>query len=128
VDILALIQVLALDQHSHRSEAGLREELQGSPQSADSWTDVARRHPEFFRVRPTGENIVSLLARHISIPSAGGRPPLELSYVQELVKAAISLHDRALAQSYRHIMVPLVGVIIGGLLTLLGTFLAPWLK
>jgi len=34
-DVLALLQVLALDKSAHRSEAGLQEELQGVPASAD---------------------------------------------------------------------------------------------
>lgn len=33
-DVLALIQVLALDEHAHRSEDGLSSELQGKPRSA----------------------------------------------------------------------------------------------
>lgn len=33
-DVMALIQILALDEHSHRSEDGLAKELQGNPSSA----------------------------------------------------------------------------------------------
>ena len=64
-DVLGLIQVLALDDNTHRSEEGLRSELQGSPKSGASWTEIARAHPEFFRVRPEGEHVVSLIARHV---------------------------------------------------------------
>src|SRR5258708_26532435 len=35
-DVLALIQVLAIDEHPHRSEDGLATELQGKPRSAVS--------------------------------------------------------------------------------------------
>jgi len=35
-DVLALIQVLAFDMYSHRSERGLQEELQGKPQSVET--------------------------------------------------------------------------------------------
>jgi hypothetical protein len=55
-DVLALIQVLALDEHVHRSEDGLQSELQGQPKSGRSWTEIARSHPEFFRVRPQGDH------------------------------------------------------------------------
>jgi len=34
-DVMALIQVLALDEHTHRSEEDLKDELQGPPRSAD---------------------------------------------------------------------------------------------
>lgn len=66
VDVFALIQVLSLDEHSHRSENGLLEELQGPPISAESWNSVAKDHPEFFRVRKSGDHVVSLTARHVS--------------------------------------------------------------
>src|SRR6266513_1177712 len=65
-DVLALIQVLALDEYAHRSEDGLASELQGPARSAQSWRAVAERHPEFFRVGPTSENRISLIARHVS--------------------------------------------------------------
>ena len=64
-DVMALIQVLALDKSAHRSEQGLQQELQGLPRSASSWTQVAKEHPEFFRVAPEGTHIVSLIARHV---------------------------------------------------------------
>jgi len=32
-DVMALIQVLGLDEHAHRSEDGLQSELQGTPSS-----------------------------------------------------------------------------------------------
>jgi hypothetical protein len=36
-DVLASIQVLALDYNPKRSEKGMQESLQGPPKSADSW-------------------------------------------------------------------------------------------
>jgi len=51
-DVLALLQVLAMDEHAHRSENGLTSELQGPPRSAKSWSALAQKHPEFFRVNP----------------------------------------------------------------------------
>ena len=51
LDVLALIQVLALDKHIHRSEDAIAaRELMGSPSSSESWTSLAKEHPEFFRV------------------------------------------------------------------------------
>ena len=47
-DVMVLIQVLALDTDAHRSERGLVGELQGPPQSATRWTEIASDHPEFF--------------------------------------------------------------------------------
>ena len=64
-DVLALIQVLALDKSALRSEAGLQEELQGKPSSATEWRAVANEHPEFFRVRQHGDNQVSLTSRFV---------------------------------------------------------------
>ena len=65
-DVLALIQVLALAEKVYRGDDGLEEEL-GQPKSARSWSEVARAHPEFFRVHPQVEHQVkhpvSLIAR-----------------------------------------------------------------
>ena len=65
-DVLALIQVLALDKYGHRTESGLEKELQGKPKSADSWTVLAKGHPEFFRVAIDKEHKLSLVARHVT--------------------------------------------------------------
>jgi hypothetical protein len=43
-DVMALIQVLALDEHAHRSEDGLQKELQGLPRSVKTWKEVAQNN------------------------------------------------------------------------------------
>ncbi len=47
-DVLALIQVLALDKDSHRSEEGLKSELPARPNSSESWSELAKEHQDFF--------------------------------------------------------------------------------
>lgn len=123
-DVLALIQVLALDERAHRSEDGLRSELQGPPRSAETWPQVAERHPEFFRVRPTGEHRISLVARHVTPKEEGGRPPLDPEYTSRLLNLAVELHDRELRRSQHwHVWVPLIGILIAGVFTLFGVWL-----
>jgi len=127
-DLFALIQVLALDEHSHRSENGLRTALQGEPASGSAWTSVASDHPEFFRVRPSGEHTVSLLSRHVLRPGEHGRSPLPADYVHELLRAAMDMHDRELATARRwHDWMPVIGTVVGGVMSLLGTMLTLWL-
>lgn len=101
-DVLALIQVLALDEHAHRSDNGLAEELQGTPSSARTWMEIARAHPEFFRVGRSGNHVVSLVARHVG-PKQGqsGRKPLDPDFVGRLLSAAIELHDRQVRREER---------------------------
>ena len=70
-DVIALIQVLGLDEHAHRSESGLHRELQGVPMSATTWAEIAASHPEFFRAAKKGEHPISLVSRHVSDDSAG---------------------------------------------------------
>lgn len=124
-DVLALIQVLALDEHAHRSDEGLASELQGRPRSAASWPDVARAHPEFFRVRPDGEHRVSLIARHATPKEQDGRRPLDPDYTSKLLQLAVELHDREVRRSQTwHVWLPILGVVLGGVLTLAGM----WLK
>ena len=124
-DVLALIQVLALDRKTHRSKDGLESELQGPPRSAESWVEIAKRHPEFFRVKPEGKNVVSLVARHVTPRDDDIRPPLTSDYVSTLLKLAVELHDRALRRSQRwHIWVPLTVPVTAGAFMLFGI----WLK
>jgi hypothetical protein len=123
-DLFALIQVLALDEHSHPGESGLRTELQRPPKSASTWGDVAGQHPEFFRVRPGADHAISLLSRHLLPPGDTGRAPLAPAYVHELLLAAIQVHDREVEMSKRwHQWMPLLGALLGGLLSLLGTLM-----
>lgn len=124
-DVLALIQVLALDEHAHRSEDGLKSELQGAPRSADNWSGIAEQHPEFFRVAPSGENRVSLVARHVSAPALEKRPPLAPDYTSKLLQLAVELHDREVRRSQHwHIWVPLIVALTAGAFTLFGI----WIK
>lgn len=101
-DVLALIQVLALDEYAHRSEDGLREELQGNPKSGCSWACVAQQHPELFRVRDGGDNCVSLLARNSRPQEANGRrTPLSDGFTRNLLSTAVEMHDAQLKRSQR---------------------------
>lgn len=124
-DVLALIQVLALDEHAHRSEEGLKSELQGPPRSAKNWSQVAERHPEFFRVAPDGEHRVSLVARHVTPRNENGRPTLAPDYTSKLLQLAVELHDRELRRSQHwHVWVPVIVAVTAGVFTLFGI----WIK
>ena len=59
-DVMALIQVLSLDEYAHRSEEHLKQEMQQDiPCSAESWTQLAKQHSEFFRVNPKAQFSIS---------------------------------------------------------------------
>ena len=122
-DVLALIQVLALDEHAHRSEDGLASELQGPPKSASTWTDVARMHPEFFRVRPESTHAVSLLSRHVLPKDEQGIRRLPSDFVGQLIAAAVDLYDRQVKRSERWTyLVPIWVALLVGIFGLLGAF------
>ncbi len=127
-DVMALIQVLTLAEHSHRSEKGIRTELQGPPRSVDSWEALARDHPEFFRVLESGTYTVALLARHVDVPETEGRPrpraPLPADFVGNLLNSAVDIHDRQVRRSERWTyLVPIWVALILGILGLLGTLI-----
>ncbi len=118
-DVLALIQVLALDPHAHRSESGLQEELQGVPRSGDTGTTVAQMHPEFFRVRREGEHRVSLIARHVLPKTEEGTRELSSGFAGQLITAAVDLHDRQLRRSERWTyLIPIWVALIAGIFTI----------
>ena len=120
-DVMALIQVLALDKEVHRSETGLQRELQGFPKSATNksatkWTDIARHHPEFFRVQDGRVRPVSLVARHV-LPreSSGEDGTISPDYVASLLQAAIDIHDRQVRRCERWTyLIPIWVALIGG--------------
>jgi hypothetical protein len=126
-DVLALIQVLALDPHTHRSEENLKGELQGLPRTGDSWTKIASDHPEFFRVKKESSTApVSLVARHVipKDPVTDSRPmPPEMTY--RLLQSAIDLYDRAASESRRWDQ--LKSVMAGGMIGLIPGLIALWI-
>ena len=123
-DVLALIQVLAFDRDTYRSEGGLQEEFQRKPVTGATWMAVAREHPEFFRVRDNPEKVprVALLARYV-LPReqlADGeekKPPLQPDLVNKLLELAVDLHDKQSERTsrWRLIVLPvLVAAISAG--------------
>lgn len=50
-DVLGLIQALAYDIDTSRTEGGVHDELQTNPTNGGTWLELAAEHPEFFRVR-----------------------------------------------------------------------------
>ena len=116
-DVLALIQVLGLDEHAHRSEDGLYRELQGKPASAATWGETAKRHPEFFRVVEGNDHGISLIARHVSIKDEQGRRPVSVDFVQQLLETAITIHDVQVKRSQGWALyLPIWGAFVAGLL------------
>ena len=124
-DVLALIQVLAYDKHSYRSADGLRSEFQGDPNSALTWIEIAKQHPEFFRVRHN-ENMnkgkikrTALLARYVldrvqDTDESLRRPALDISSVNKLMELAIALHDKQQERSDRwKSFIPIIAAIVG---------------
>ena len=114
-DVMALIQVLALDKHAHRSECGLQKELQILPRSAPTWTEVAKDHPEFFRVQTGGDYPISLVARHVLLGQReGGAAHISADFVAGLLRAAIDIHDRQVRRCERWTyLVPIWVALIG---------------
>ena len=119
-DVLALIQLLALDKDSHRSETGLQSELPERPHSAESWMQLAREHQEFFRVVETKEHPISLVTRHVAEEIGQKRPPLSPEHTQALLNVAVELHDRQIRRSQRWtILIPIWVALIGGVVVLM---------
>jgi len=134
-DVLALIQVLALDAYRHRSESGLIEELQAGPRSAAKWEDIARMHPEFFRFEEGNKLPVSLVATHVLPKNENNKRELPPGFLALLLQTAITLHDRQMERAYLWKMylpilgsiIGLLGVFIAGVFTVLGILLKSWL-
>jgi len=120
-DVLALIQVLAFDPDTHRSESGIIEKELGQPTSSkEGWVALAKEHPEIFRVSDEAKHPLSLVARHVQ-PSdpTKKRPPLSPEFTQTLINTAIELYDRQRdAAARRKHVVPLWTALITGVLVI----------
>ena len=122
-DVLALIQVLALDTDSHRSEAGLKSELPERPNSSNSWLQMAKEHQEFFRVVEGKQRPISLVTRHVSEETGEKRPPLSPEYTHALLNTAIELHDRQIRRSQRWaVLIPIWVALIGAVIAVWNGF------
>ena len=128
-DVLALIQVLALDEDAHRSAAGIDKELQSTPSSSDSWMGVAKEHPEFFRIRPEGEHVLSLVARHVLPKNEKGQREMPPGLTQSLLTVAIDLHDRQVEAAERwRVWIPVASALAAAAIASVTTLLALWLN
>lgn len=123
-DLIALIQLLALANHTRRSERGITEQLKGKPQSADYWLDIAREHSEFFRVGHEGRDTpqASLIARVVQEPASGNelgakREKLSNAELENLLKLAVQLYDKEMQrhESWHRVWLPSVIAIISTL-------------
>ena len=125
-DVLALIQVLALDKFTDRSSSNLALDLQGLPKSTSSWWGVAADHPEFFRYQPDSEHCVSLIARHVLPKSENGDRVLPVDFTGKLLSLAVELHDRQLRRARAwEVFVPVVIAVVAATASLLGLALKP---
>jgi hypothetical protein len=127
-----------------------RARVEPSRASIDTWAELFREHPEFFKLYTVGENVtVALVWRHVlSInydPCSGEvlppdrlaaivrnenfyntytRKPLTSEQVEVLINTAIEMHGRAIAQQQsRFLLLP----IFTALLTTIGGFLGAYL-
>ena len=115
-DVMALIQVLALDANSHRSEDGLKSELPSKPSSANSWSELAKEHHEFFRVIEGKKHPISLVTRHVAEDSGIKRPALSPEHTQALLNTAIEIHDRQVRRDQRWtVLIPIWVAVIGAI-------------
>lgn len=126
-DVLALIQVLALDPSTYRSEKGasinkaqgLQGEMQGPPESAKTWTEIAQDHPEFFRVNLKRDNAVSLIARHVTPKNEKNIRVLDEAFIGKLLELAVEIHDRQikLAERWTY-LIPVWVALLGGIIAI----------
>src|SRR5260370_27397969 len=124
-DVLALIQVLAFDPDTHRTEHGIVKTELGSPSSAKEWVALAKEHPEFFRVFDEAEQPLSLIARHAQ-PSDNNRKrqPLTPEFTKVLLETAIDLHDKHVRACERwKYFSPILPSLVTGLLVISSAFI-----
>ncbi len=119
-EVIGLIQVLAYDKNTSRSEVGLQDDLGYNPISAKSWLEVVSMHPEFFRIWPEESQTkrTALVSRYVLDYEKRGdgeekRPILSPDQVSRLIDIAIQMHDKQVTRSKKwQTFIPLISVII----------------
>lgn len=129
-DVLALIQVLALDTYPKRTESGMQQSLQGPPSSAASWFALALEHREMFRVDPESDAGLSLVARFVMPREEGQqRTKLESEFVSALLQTVITMHDRQVqAKEWWKSLIPLWSALVAAIVASATTLFALWLN
>lgn len=131
-EIIGLIQVLAFDKDTSRSESGIAYELAQKPLSGNSWIQIASEHPELFRVRPESDRKkrAALVSRYVleyeehEGHPRGKRPPLDPNLVIKLIDIAIELHDRQLQRKEKwKILIPMLVAVIAAIAAIISAFI-----
>ncbi len=89
-DVIFLIQYIGLGQAASLTDGTTPHGV--APRSAGRWSEIARDHPEFFRLTEANTSILS--PRHYLGVGGGNPPPLPAETVQTLVKNAMDLQER----------------------------------
>lgn len=135
-DVLALIQLLAFDSKGYPCLDRMTKKLGRKPISADDWLEVARAHPEFFRVRSKEDDSnkkerAALIIRYVvgKVEDDNGdkaRPALTPVMASNLFSIAADLHDKQV--NHRDRWKPWIFALVGTLLGALATIVAAGLK
>jgi hypothetical protein len=91
-DIIALIQVLALDESVYRGESALERELSGKPRSAKTWLEITQQHSEFFCLGVKGDSAALVLRAYGDRDEKKKLSPLPKDDLHKIVGAASSIY------------------------------------
>jgi len=128
-DVIRLISVLAMDEHTFRTKEGLDKAIRGNPLSAADWIQIASEHPEFFRPNGDGFYIALLLRSYFKENQFGNgaktKECLTQEQTQKLIEAAISLHDKEIARIQKYsFRIPIRTAIIAGCAVVLASLIS----
>ena len=119
-DVIRLISVLGIDNdYSFRKNDGLDKTLNGKPLSGGEWFEIAKEHPEFFKLN-TDTNTIILLLRFLKrnlVNEEYEYPRLSVEETQKLIDQAITLNDKQMARI--SILIPILISIVALLVNLI---------
>ena len=124
VDVIRLINALALESNDFKTELSIVDALRGKPRSAKTWHEIAEEHPEFFRPN-YGSSHYALTARsYLPVEPNKPRPTLALADTQKLYELAITFHEKEVQQSQRYILwFPLITAILASITLLINSLI-----
>lgn len=98
-DIVGALQIMGSAKKYKRSSEEWADKIENAPLSAQSWDDIFKQHPEFFRDSGKGEgksNICIMWRKGLPhYPGTDERQPLDPSQIMALMDTAIQFYSQA---------------------------------
>ena len=124
-DIVGALQIMGSAKNYKRSAEKWAKKIENNPLSANSWNDIFREHPEFFR---EGDDSKVCLMWRKGLPwntETDERLPLDATQITALMETAIQFHSKALeVEKDKRWWIPVAAIVMSFVGAMLGALVS----